>query len=211
MKYLRTLAACVLVPAFMSGCASTSSGDLNYCVIGGAVAGAAAGVAVDGELIGGLTGSPNLTRGRTIKVGIIEHTARCDWTDPNDPLLYDSNGDSKASISVLTASDKWLSNELLYDWMATAASSRSNGPIEIDSLLYSNNSIYGIVARGGTADGQMVVNGAIVAADVGLLVPGNGGVGLQLNYDQRPKEALAIVSTDNVRLVRGVVTRTGIQ
>lgn len=37
------------------------------------------------ETISGYTGSPNLTRGKSMKVGVIEHTARVDWTDPNDP------------------------------------------------------------------------------------------------------------------------------
>ena len=41
MRYMRTLAACVLIPVFMSGCASTKGGpysDRSWCTLGGAVA-----------------------------------------------------------------------------------------------------------------------------------------------------------------------------
>jgi OOP family OmpA-OmpF porin len=84
MKYLRTLAACVLVPTFMSGCASTSSGDLNYCVIGGAVAGAAAGIAVDGELIGGLLGAG---------AGAVMGGVMCRPDEEKPMMVMDADGD----------------------------------------------------------------------------------------------------------------------
>ena len=47
-----------------------------------------------------------------------------------------------------------------------------------------------------------VKNGAMVAADVGVLVPGNGGVGLQLSYDQRLKEFLKIKDTSKILMVQ---------
>ena len=64
MRYMRTLAACVLIPVFMSGCASTKGGpysDWNACIIGGLVAGGtAAGLAggdIGGAVIGALGGA----------------------------------------------------------------------------------------------------------------------------------------------------------
>ncbi len=41
-----------------------------------------------------------------------------------------------------------------------------------------------------------------MAADIGLLVPGNGGVGLQLNFDVRAKSMLKLKSGDNIALRR---------
>ena len=60
MRYLRLLAACVVIPVVMAGCASMGSeedGDYSWCIVGGAVAGAAAGVGVDGGIGGGLLGA----------------------------------------------------------------------------------------------------------------------------------------------------------
>lgn len=60
MRYLRLLAACVVIPVVMAGCASMGSeddGDFSWCIVGGAVAGAAAGVGVDGGIGGGLLGA----------------------------------------------------------------------------------------------------------------------------------------------------------
>jgi OOP family OmpA-OmpF porin len=63
MRLLRLLAASVLMPALLAGCASTGDspskamGDIGWCVIGGAVAGGAAGVALDGGVGGGVFGA----------------------------------------------------------------------------------------------------------------------------------------------------------
>ena len=63
MNHLRKLAACVLIPLVMAGCATTDGGyDKNtWCVVGGAVAGAAGGGLassdVGGAAIGALAGA----------------------------------------------------------------------------------------------------------------------------------------------------------
>ena len=45
--------------------------------------------------------------------------------------------------------------------------------------------------KSSSGEGQMIVNGAIIAADAAVLVPsGSGPIGLQLNYDRRPAKFL---------------------
>ena len=60
MTYMRKLAACMLIPVLMTGCANMEQKagvdvKRRWCVAGGAVAGAAAG-AVEGEVVGALIG-----------------------------------------------------------------------------------------------------------------------------------------------------------
>ena len=51
--------------------------------------------------------------------------------------------------------------------------------------------------------GQMLLNGGIVASDVGLLIPGNGANGgLQLNYDRRLGDNWKLKAGDNVVMRR---------
>ncbi len=59
MRYLRLLAASILVPLLVSGCASTGMGDDsdNWCVIGGAIAGGSAGMIADGGVGGAAFGA----------------------------------------------------------------------------------------------------------------------------------------------------------
>ena len=71
------------------------------------------------------------------------------------------------------------------------------------------------VASMKNTNGQLTVNGGIVASDVGILVPGDdlGGIGLRLNYDRRVGERLLDVkSEDSVeirkKLFPAKITRT---
>lgn len=60
MKLMRMLVLVVLAPLVLAGCASSGGGAFstwNKCMVGGAVAGAAAGVAVDGEVGGAAVGA----------------------------------------------------------------------------------------------------------------------------------------------------------
>ena len=85
MRLLRLLAASVLIPAFLAGCASTGSspmmGNTKWSAIGGAVAGAGAGVAVDGGVGGGLFGAA---------AGAVLGSVFC---APDDMPSMDSDGD----------------------------------------------------------------------------------------------------------------------
>lgn len=62
MRLLRIFAASVLIPIALAGCASSGGkgggllDDLSWCQIGGAVAGAGAGVVMDGGVGGGIIG-----------------------------------------------------------------------------------------------------------------------------------------------------------
>jgi len=91
----------------------------------------------------------------------------------------------------------------------------ANTPLRIDAALYSGNAIFGLVRgssnNGGTqrsvTNGQMVVNGAIISPDMGLLAAGSGGkkrksvadelagkdtYGLKVHYDPRAKDLLSV-------------------
>ena len=113
--------------------------------------------------------------------------------DPTDPILYGPDGESIAAIHALTSMDGWFPEETLRSYMTAGTEDRSTGPLHVDAVLYSNNSIFGLVPRKSTMRGQMILNGAILAADVGLLVPGRKGQGgLFLNYDSRTSGALVL-------------------
>jgi len=121
--------------------------------------------------------------------------------NPTDPFLFDSNGNPIAVVQYLSAEGGWISDDILETMMGNALAARPDGTeMEIDALLYSNNSIYGMIGKSTSAAGKMQVNGAIVAPDVGLLVPGNGGTGLTLNYDRRLKDSLDLQATSQITM-----------
>ncbi len=112
-----------------------------------------------------------------------------DPSDPTDPYLFNSSGQPIAVISTVTPKGDWLSNQALADLVDRELHGRPAGtPVEIDATLYSGNSLFGIIPARGQAgvDGRMLVNGALVAADIGLLAP----KGIQINYDSRNKDLL---------------------
>ena len=66
-----------------------------------------------------------------------------------------------------------------------------------DGLLYSNNSIWCIVRsktrHNSNTNGQMTIRGGVIAADLGIFVPGNGTHrGLDLLYDPRVERFLEV-------------------
>ena len=95
-------------------------------------------------------------------------------------------------------------------WAANGSQSQA---FEIDGLLYTNNSIF-MMSRGHnnwtqgsevrSGGGKMIVNGAIVAADLAMLVAGQDNNsysrGLRLNYDERTSQYLTIEDTTSVTL-----------
>ena len=99
---------------------------------------------------------------------------------------------AKGTVLTLNPSASWMSEDTLRKiWYNDEATRRAKGgtrPWKFDGLLYTNNSIFGVVRsnsrHGSATDGQMTVRGAIVAADLGLLIT-NGTDGLTLYYDRR--------------------------
>lgn len=127
-----------------------------------------------------------------------------DPTNPRDPFLFDETGERRAVITALAPSEGWIDADQLRAIIAQNLDSHAAGtPLAIDAWLYSSNSIFGLVPKRGHSrlDGRLLLNGAIIAPDVGLLAPG----GLQLNYDRRGRTQLAVRSTQRLTIQRRLV------
>lgn len=146
------------------------------------------------------------------------------YLDPNDtsnPLLYDPvTGEPRARLLNLTPDDGWIADEALHGLVSELMGHHAqNTPMQVDGLLYTNNAIFGVVPRSGPMRGQMVVNGSLVCADLGLLAPGykasgspgadgtgvlnsTYGVGLRLNYDKRTKNMINVRNPYSVTIQR---------
>ena len=109
-----------------------------------------------------------------------------------------------AAISSLMPENRWLSDSQLIDFWTEVTNSIPEGtPFEMNALLYSNNATMFLARKNTVYAGQAIVNGGLVGSDLGVLVPGNGGVGLQLNYDTRHVGAVTIRNDNEVVLIRG--------
>ncbi len=106
--------------------------------------------------------------------------------DPSDPRY------AAAAISPLAPDGGWLSEEKFQDLCDEAEDRHGSGAMEIDALLYTNNSAWTIARGESDYEGKLILNGALVAADTGVLVPGDGVDGLQLNFDSRVTEQLHV-------------------
>jgi hypothetical protein len=148
-----------------------------------------------------------------------------DPADTSNPLLYDpSTGQPVAAIHQLTPNGGWLTDDIQKAAIEYFESARqANTPMQIDGLLYTNNAIFGIVNRNDGMHGQMVINGSLICADLGLLAPGyrNGNIGaagnvpgspyaigLQLNYDARTRDHLTVTNPNQVTIKRTLWTPT---
>ncbi|MEM8713041.1 MAG: hypothetical protein AAGG01_19000, partial [Planctomycetota bacterium] len=113
-----------------------------------------------------------------------------DPSDPSDPILFPASGNA-AAITTLEPTDSWMDAGVLENLIKDVIAARdSNDPFAVDATVYSANSIFGVVPKSpadGTS-GNMRVQGALLAADVGLLAPS----GLDLFYDARGKDVLDI-------------------
>ena len=130
--------------------------------------------------------------------------AQVTFADPNDttdPYLYGPLGSPKAVVSTLTPTDGWISDELLRSITDTNLAARDpDEPLAVDAWLYSANSVFGVVpARNSTGvTGKMRINGAVIAADVGLLAPN----GMEINFDRRGRSRLDVLSQTRVVIRR---------
>ncbi len=141
-----------------------------------------------------------------------------DPTDPGDSFLFELDGTPKAAAYCLEPKGGWIADDIYKMAVEYFQDLRSWGDETlIDGLLYTNNAIFGIVNRDDPMLGRMVVNGALVCADLGVLTPGvrdpwnwlpnhsplsDYAIGLQLNYDARVKDMLNVVNPFQVQLKR---------
>lgn len=125
-----------------------------------------------------------------------------DVNDRTDPLLYDASGQPKAVVSSISPTGNWISPDMMEKLIEqTQRQQQGNSKtIEIDATLYSANSILGTVpiTKSPNTNGELLVNGGIVAADVGILAPG----GTRVNYDGRGARSLAISSDSGLTIRR---------
>lgn len=93
-----------------------------------------------------------------------------------------------------TPTDNWISTT---DYINDLADN-TNGVTQLDALVYTSNAIFGINKVG---QKKTTINGALVSADIGILIPGPAGktqgydpalIGLTLNYDSRLKDFVSV-------------------
>lgn len=123
-----------------------------------------------------------------------------DPNDPTDPLLFEQ-GNPKAVVSSITPSGGWINDDVFRGLITSQQATRDpDKPFEVDGTLYSANSIFGVIPNRNAPgmNGRLLVNGAVVAADVGLLAP----EGTQLNYDARGRQLLTIRSATRLGIRR---------
>ncbi len=117
----------------------------------------------------------------------------------SDPYIY-SDGEKIAAVFSVTPTNDWIDQSRMTKMIRDKVTAR-DGEVDmhVDATIYSNNSIFGMVAddEDNGTNGRLLVNGLIVAADVGLLAPN----GTQINYDPRGREMMDIQS-DNALTIR---------
>jgi len=142
-----------------------------------------------------------------------------DPSDPNDPYLYNLANGQDATNENISPKGGWITDYMYKLSIEYFEDNRTFGqPMHLDGLVYTNNAIFTMVHRWSPMLGQMRLNGALVAADLGVLAPGYwnwGGigtpanppgspfvVGLQLNYDKRVKTMLNVTNPNQVQIKR---------
>ena len=104
----------------------------------------------------------------------------------------------------------WLSTAALESMWDTSGAANGGEPLAVDGLLYTNNATMFIATSSGPYKGRAILNGGLIGADLGILVPGekkSSEPGLQLNYDARHDGVLQLQETGTVELVRGFRVR----
>lgn len=126
-------------------------------------------------------------------------------TNSNDPYLRNADGTWKAAVASVTPEDNWIDSTRMKILLNKLAHERdASEDVEIDATIYSSNSIFGIVpdSQAHRMNGRLLVNGLIVAADVGLLAP----EGTQINYDARGRALMDIASDTKLTIRRHLRT-----
>lgn len=121
-----------------------------------------------------------------------------DPSDPNDPLLFPA-GRPAAAIETLEPTGEWIDPGVLQGMIEDALAARDAGaPFKVDATLYSANSIFGLVpdSPGEGTNGELLIEGSILSADIGLLGPN----GTDVLYDPRSQAVLDIRDESNIQL-----------
>lgn len=117
------------------------------------------------------------------------------WDNTNKVWVGKEHGDSYTKIPLsgtpgtdyvlrpLNPAGDWISQANLKAIYDSKDAARPAGPYEIDGLLYTDNAIMMLARKAEKGGGQAIVNGAIVSADAGILVPGPGGAAAKDTYD----------------------------
>ncbi|MBI4586196.1 MAG: hypothetical protein HY717_19470 [Planctomycetes bacterium] len=109
-----------------------------------------------------------------------------------------------ATITPLNPTSSWITSKQLKDfWIEDESKRPSGSEFKIDALIYTDSSIFTLARTASKTLGQMIINGALVARDAGVLVAD----GLEINYDERVKQLLNIRDTTKVSMVRKVMVR----
>jgi hypothetical protein len=87
-------------------------------------------------------------------------------------------------IKSLSPAGNWMSEATLKSLKQLAEAFHAIGPMQVDALLYTNNAAFAMLRNMSRYKGHLVLNGGLVAADTGVLLPG----GLDVNFDPRPAE-----------------------
>lgn len=155
-------------------------------------------------------------------------------TQPNDIYWYNSSDEhsvrydeSGGTVTAFTSAElagktiqymspdgNWISESVLRQiWWNDEMSRTSYRPFQFDGVLYSSNAIFAITRskkrHNSNTYGCMTINGGIVCADLGVLVPSNiegGGPvpGLTMLYDDRVSDLLRVEDTNQVTFSRVV-------
>jgi hypothetical protein len=141
--------------------------------------------------------------------GTDEHAVRYD--DDGVATITNTTG---ATIHDLSPKNNWVGENLLRTFWYNDEMTRpdSGRPFQFDGLLYSNNSVFGIVRssdrHNSNTYGAMTIRGGLVAADLGMLVPGpdfsSPRNALTLLYDRRVGDFLRVEDTTQVAFARQV-------
>jgi hypothetical protein len=116
---------------------------------------------------------------------------------------------TKAVYQYCNPKSNWMSESTLRNiWYADEMTRPSSGRAFLfDGLIYSNNSVWNIVRsktrHKSNTNGSMTIRGGVIAADLGMFVPGNGStVGLNMLYDPRVERFLNVRDTSTVQFKR---------
>jgi hypothetical protein len=148
-----------------------------------------------------------------------EHAVRYDEGGGGVKLLpdyllhmgYDLSVMDDAAYHYMNPDGNWISEDILRQiwWNDEQTRSSSGDPVKFDGLLYSNNAIFTIarsrVRHGSYTDGKMLIRGAIICPDLGVLAPGSNSSGnesFKLLYDNRVRRFWAPEDTTQVAFQR---------